>query len=228
MNTKFKPLILIIILHFVWGSNVCAQQYYDKYYTKVIFTDFLSDSRLDKRLEAEEIDLDLLNAAIFHRTNLERSIANLPLFEFYDNLYLSALLHSESMIKYDFFDHINRHERNWRMPSDRVLHFDSSYITLAENIVENNLLDYRGDVLTYRLEYDENGISIYVDADGLELKYSTYRDLASRLVVQWMKSKPHRENILNDTYELLGCSCAIDSKKQPILIRCTQNFGSFE
>ena len=228
MSSKFKPLFLIFILHLISGQCIYAQKLYDKYYTNVAFTEFLSDSSLDTRVEAEFIDLDFLSATIFHLTNVERVKVKLDSFDFYDNLYLSALLHSESMVRYNFFDHLNRQERKWREPSDRILYFDSSYIALSENIAENNMLDYKGDMLIYRLEFDENGNPKYLDKNGNAIEYSTYESLAKRLVEQWMNSRPHRENILNDAYKLLGCACAIDSDKKPILIRCTQNFGTME
>jgi len=228
MSIENKSLFLIFISLFLGVSTICAQHQYDKYYTNVDAKAFLSDSLLDNSVEGASINIDLLNAAIFHLTNVERSHANLALFDFYGPLYLSASIHSESMIRYDFFDHINREERLWRSPSDRILYFESSYISLAENIVENNLLDYKGDLFSYRIDVDQNGDSIYFDVDGNEILYSTYKSLTNRLVKQWMNSRPHRENILNEGYRLLACSCAIDVKKKPIIIRCTQNFGSLE
>jgi uncharacterized protein YkwD len=228
MSIENKSLFLIFIFLFLGVSTICAQHQYDKYYTNVEATAFLSDTLLDKCVEGAFINLDLLNAAIFHLTNVERFKADLISFDFYKPLYLSASIHSECMIKYDFFDHINKQERQWRTPSDRILYFESSYISLAENIVENNMLDYKGDLFSYRLGFDQNGNSIYFDVDGNEILYSTYRSLANRLVTQWINSKPHRENILNGGYRLLACSCAIDEKKNPIVIRCTQNFGSLE
>ena len=56
--------------------------------------------------------MHFLNAAVFHLANIERFNADLPLFGFYDNLYKSAALHSESMIEYDYFDHVNRIQKS--------------------------------------------------------------------------------------------------------------------
>jgi uncharacterized protein YkwD len=60
------------------------------------------------------------------------------------------------------------------------------------------------------------------------IENSTYMDLADRLVTQWMNSPPHRANILEKRFDLLACACEVDLDKTPILIRCTQNFGSFQ
>ena len=59
-------------------------------------------------------------------------------------IYTNLRLHSESMIEYDYFDH-KSHSKKWRTPKDRILYFDSSYQSLAENILENNLLEHEGE-----------------------------------------------------------------------------------
>ena len=111
-------------------------------------------------------DMHFLNAAVFHLTNIERSNADLPLFGFYDNLYKSAALHSESMIEYDYFDHENRFQKKWHTPKDRILYFDSSYRFLAENILENNLLEHEGEILKYRTVTNADGTVLYFDLNG--------------------------------------------------------------
>lgn len=228
MLIKFKPSFSIFILCLFRVFNLCAQEVYDKYYNSVITADFLSDENLKNRIDLLNFDLHFLNAAVFHLTNIERSHADLPLFGFYENLYKSAALHSESMIEYDYFDHVNRIQKKWQTPKDRILYFDESYRSLAENILENNLLEHEGDVLKYRTVKNSDGTLLYLDLNGQEIKYGTYLFIAKRLVLQWMNSPPHRANILDDNMSLLGCSCAIDETKVPVMIRCTQNFGTLK
>ena len=228
MLIKFKPSFSIFILCLFGVFNLCAQVAYDKYYKSVISADFLSDNNLKNRIDLSDFDLHFLNAAVFHLTNIERSHEDLPLFGFYDNLYKSAALHSESMIEYDYFDHVNRIQKKWQTPKDRILYFDESYRSLAENILENNLLEHEGDVLKYRTVKNLDGTLRYLDLNGQEIKYGTYLFIAKRLVLQWMNSPPHRANILDVNMSLLGCSCAINETKVPVMIRCTQNFGTIK
>ena len=228
MIIKFKPSLSIFILYLFGVSHICAQEQYDKYYTNDISTEFLSDMHLEKQVDITGIDLHFLNAAVFHLTNVERTNAHLPVLGFYDNLYKSALLHSEMMIQYDFFDHLNKEQRQWREPSDRIFFFDDSYNAIAENIVENNLLDYEGSVLSYRTEYTSDGTLIYLDQKGAIIPYASYFSIAKKLLLQWMNSAPHRANILEERFNMLGCACAVDTQKIPILIRCTQNFATIE
>ena len=228
MLIKFKPSFSIFILSLIGVFDLCAQEAYDKYYISDVSADFLLDDNLKNRINLLNIDMHFLNAAVFHLTNIERSNADLPLFGFYDNLYKSAVLHSESMIEYDYFDHVNRIQKKWRTPKDRILYFDSSYRYLAENILENNLLEYEGDIIKYRTEKNSDETLLYLDLNGNEIKYGSYLYIAKRLVLQWMNSPPHRANILDDNMHLLGCSCAIDETKVPVMIRCTQNFGTIK
>mgnify|MGYP001264315422 CR=1 FL=1 len=228
MLIKFKPSFSTFILYLFGVFNLCAQEAYDKYYKSVITTDFLSDDNLKNRIDLKNFNLHFLNAAVFHLTNIERSHADLPLFSFYENLYKSAALHSESMIEYDYFDHVNYINKKWRTPKNRILYFDDSYRSLAENILENNLLEHEGDVLKYRTLKNSDGTLLYLDLNGQQIKYGTYLFIAKRLVLQWMNSPPHRANILDENMRLLGCSCAIDEAKIPVMIRCTQNFGTIK
>lgn len=228
MSMKFKSLLSIFILSIIGVSCIFAQEHYDKYYTNVVSTEFLSGACLEKQVDISDLEMHLLNATIFHLTNTERAKANLPVLGFYDKLYKSALLHSEMMINHDFFDHINQKQKKWREPSDRIFYFDDSYQAIAENIVENNLLDYEGTALNYRTEYDVDGTVIYFNSEGEHIEYATYLGVAKRLVLQWMNSAPHRANILDENFNLVACACAVDVEKVPVLIRCTQNFGKIE
>lgn len=225
MIIKFRPSFLIFMCSVSRLFNLCAQEVEETYYTNVSSHVFLSDSNLDHQIDILDLDIDYLNATVFHLTNNERANAQLPLFDFYNNLYKSAVLHSESMIQYDYFNHENHIQKKWRTPSDRMFYFDESYFSLAENILENNLLDYKGTKLAYRTDINPDGTLIYLDRNGNEIKYASYLILAQRLVLQWMNSPGHRANILNKNFRLLGCACAINLDKVPVLIRCTQNFG---
>lgn len=228
MSIKFKllfPIFLQIILCF---QELRAQDDFHHFYTDKSSDTFLSIEALSSRIEGPEIQMHLLNAAIFHFTNMERKKEKLDVFVFNENLYKSSALHSERMIVDDFFSHENKRQRKWRTPKDRIFFYDDSYKTVGENILENFLLDYSGKTLRYRTEFDTNGSTIYLNPEGEVMENSTYMDLADRLVTQWMNSPPHRANILEKRFDLLACACEVNLDKTPILIRCTQNFGSFQ
>ena len=57
---------------------------------------------------------------------------------------------------------------------------------------------------------------------------STYWDLASDLLEQWMNSKPHKKNILNSNYNFLGCGSYdyLDRSYGDRYLKSTQNFSN--
>ena len=228
MSIKFKLLFPIFLQIIICFSELTAQDDFHTYYTTKSSDSFLSNKALQSQIDVSELQIHLLNAAIFHLTNLERQKEKLDVFVFNENLYKSSALHSEQMIVEDFFNHENKRQRKWRTPKDRIFFYDDSYRTVGENILENFLLDYTGNTLRYRTELDVNGAVVYINPEGEVIENSTYLVLAERLVTQWMNSPPHRANILDRRFDLLACACDVDYDKTPVLIRCTQNFGSFQ
>ena len=80
MLINFKPSFSIFILCLFVVFNLCAQEAYDKYYISDVSADFLSDDNLKNRIDPLNFDMHFFNAAVFHLTNIERSNADLPLF----------------------------------------------------------------------------------------------------------------------------------------------------
>ncbi len=225
MMIKLHTLFLFFITTILTVSSLYAQYDYQDYYNKEISKDIKSHFRSNEKVNELHFDSLLLDALIFSLTNEERLSHNMSELNFYNSLYSSANLHSFLIIKHDFFNHINKKNKKWKTPSDRVFYFDDSYFTLAENILENNILAHQGDVLKYRIDYLEDSSIVYKDLNGQCIENLSYIDLAKRLVSQWMNSPPHRANILNDSFTHFACACSINIDRQPILIRCTQNFG---
>ena len=116
MNTKLKTLFSTIIFLFS-GLNTCKAQEYTKYYIEDSSSSFMSKEELLDTVKAKTINLDLLNAAIFHLTNIERNELNLPILKFGSQLYESSQLHSNKMIQLDFFSHTNKFEKQWNTVS---------------------------------------------------------------------------------------------------------------
>jgi len=225
MNFNFKTLFSTITFLIIGSYVVQGQNAYGKYYTNRSTTDFLSDSRLIMTVNPDSFDIDLINAALFHLSNLERiKKGEKPLDHFLD-LEKSALLHSEEMSKHHFFSHSNTKNKKYKTPAVRIYLYNDNYRTVGENIVANNLIEYEGETLEYwRIQKD--GEAIYVDENDSALKYTSYLNLAKRLTKQWMNSAPHKKNILSDEFTLLGCGCSLEDGEPFTKIKCTQNFGA--
>lgn len=221
---NFHRIISIFIPTFFIFSISHAQMLDDKYYTNKSLIDISDLKEVNMSVKPDSFDLDLLNALLFHLTNEERKLFDKPSLSYYYNLRLAAQDHSRQMVIYSFFSHTNPKNRKMRQMTDRIFYYQDNYSVVGENIVENNLYEYEGSTIEYRKVY-RDGKEVLLDRNSTIIEYSTYLNLAKRLMKQWMTSPPHKKNILSNDYSLLGCACALDDSQKLIKILCTQNFG---
>ncbi|MDG2226942.1 MAG: CAP domain-containing protein [Flavobacteriales bacterium] len=174
----------------------------------------------------ESLNMELLQAAIFHATNLERPKKRQ--FKYGKNLEKGASFHSTEMEAKGFFSHINRKNKKYKTPFDRAEKFKAKYTVVGENILEEIALDYK-DNSVYDSEL-ENGVYVfYHHKNGEIVRELTYEELAVKMVDSWMKSPGHKANILSKAYTHLGVGVAI--KKNPYAtddlprVFATQLFG---
>lgn len=190
--------------------------------------DFYKIANANKRIDIRNIDFDLLNAAIFHATNEQRTKRNLPEFLFHNSLFSAANLHSSCMSRYNFFNHNNNRNRDIKTHSDRIKRYKGYFNYTGENIVYYTIYKVSED--TYTSKRDQYGkYRYYQRSGGKELKGRTYINFARKVVKMWMYSKGHRENILNKKYKYLGCAVILKRRsgktKTIPMAYATQNFG---
>lgn len=199
------------------------------YYDTYSIDSFRRIADLNLRLTGVSINEELLNAAIFWQTNIERQRYGLPLFQYHPKLGQMATSHSYQMRQHSFFDHENPYESQYRTLTDRLesVKNDSFH---GFNCWGENIADYptiaAGQKITItsflgkRHLYGEN---------GKEVLPCSYMEMAQYVVEGWMNSPGHRKNILNHEYLYLGCGCAAYSQNsngfQFVYIKLTQNFG---
>lgn len=163
----------------------------------------------------QNLNIDLMNAAIFYTTNQERRKYNLLICAFHSKLLDTSMLHSLQMKNYKFFSHENQYERKYRTLKDRIESVYSNdfkgFMCAGENISE----------MTYLSSAKPPSI-------GLSQPIS-YLDISKQVIEGWMNSEGHRLNILNPQFKFLGCGCVpyevdnIHSLQEGLKI--TQNFG---
>lgn len=184
---------------------------------------------LQQRIPKLFVKLNLLNAAIFWYTNIERQNHNLPQFQFHEKLQQMATLQSNQMREHKFFDHENQFDNRYRTLSDRLESVKdekfNGFMSYAENIADCPVIK-ANESFTYSFK---NGIVHLYSMDGKEIFPFTYSEMAKSVVNAWMNSPGHRANILNPGYKYLGCGCApYESKANGYSItyfKLTQNFG---
>lgn len=199
------------------------------YYTGYNSNTFFAISDLQRRVPKFFANAELLNAAIFWLTNLEREKNGLPQFKFRGKLMQMATLHSEQMRQHKFFDHENKYDSRFKTLSDRLEHVkDNSFqgfMSFAENIADCPVIK-ANESFTYSIK---NGVVHFYTMAGNEFFPYTYSEMAQSVVDSWMNSPGHRANIMNPDYRYLGCGCApYEDKKEGYSItyfKLTQNFG---
>ena len=199
------------------------------YYSDYDINTFFSIVNLQHKITKLFVDIDLLNAAVFWFTNIERKKFNLNRFKFHDKLMQTAVLHSEQMRVHNFFSHENPYDAKYKTLDNRI-----------ESVIDNNFRGFMcwGENIAYdpvikaneRFTIENrNGIPRFFSTSGKEIVPYSHSELAKIVVEGWMNSPGHRDNILNPDFEYLGCGCAKYEEQgngySVLYFKLTQNFG---
>lgn len=144
-------------------------------YSKWDYTNFRQNNIFYQPFSTFNPDYLLLDAALFYMTNEERSKVGVPELRYHKLLEVAAYNHSMKMATTNFFSHENSVDHSRFNPSDRGKLAGVSNPSFAENIAYN---------------YPENG--------------SSYLQVATKLMVQWMNSPGHKDNILSIKARQMG------------------------
>lgn len=170
----------------------------------------------------------MLEACIFHVTNLERQKRKMPIFVHHSGLRESAEFHANYLSESQTFSHYNRKEARFRQSSQRIHHFSPDrYSATGENIAQTFLLNYDSGKDYVCKKVDGEPRFSYWNTN-IEIKPHTYWSYAADVVDGWMKSKGHRTNILYSGFDELGVGIQIlpnrDWDDIPT-VNTVQNFG---
>jgi uncharacterized protein YkwD len=196
-------------------------------YSKLTINNFRENKLFQETIDFNNIDFARLNAAIFYVTNEVRDKKRLPVLEYSPYLEKSATIHSEDMVKYNFFNHINPKNKKHRDPNDRGTVAGITNPLIAENIIEGYGLVY----IAGKSVYKRGPGKFSYTPEGPLIESHTYLSFADEVVDKWMHSKGHRANILSKNNLQLGCGTAffINGKfnEMPTFM-ATQNFQQYK
>lgn len=159
--------------------------------------------------KSEGYDISSIERLVHTFINAEREKQGLPRLLWNQSLNVIAQRHSIDMAKRNYFSHISPDGADF---SDRykAAHFSCSIqkglnvFSGAENISRDNLYDS----ISYR-----NGVPTF--------KWKSPEDIARSVVARWMKSPPHRKNILFPHWGSQGIGVSISHDGKVFL---TENF----
>lgn len=137
-----------------------------------------------RKIDFNDVDYGLLNAAVFYLSNYARARSGLKTLSYSAALEKAAFGHSRDMIRLDFFSHTSPVEGKTKM-SDRMRQEGVQLRAASENIAMN---------------YASLG--------------DTYLELAQRFVKQWLDSPPHRKNLFSSSFTYMGCGAYLDYRSK--------------
>lgn len=144
-------------------------------YEKWDHLNFRQNQSFNQPFSVSNPDYLLLDAAMFFLTNEERSKVGVPPMRYHKFLEVAAYNHSLKMATTGFFSHYNSIDVYRKSTGDRGKLAGITNPHIAENIAYN---------------FPKNG--------------STYMQVATLLIKQWMNSPGHKENILSKKGRQMG------------------------
>ncbi|MBP7390187.1 MAG: CAP domain-containing protein [Chitinophagales bacterium] len=180
-------------------SYNAASYYKETVYAEHDYKSFYNLNEPQAKLNPDNYDLHLLNAAFFFVINKLRAKHNKPAFVYSASLRDAALIHSHEMVERKFFSHVNNRNRKFDKPQNRIRICGLQPTALAENIDYNFI--------------EEN---------------ETYISYAEKLVKDLYESPPHRKNMMTN-YKYLGAAVVLEKSdnKGYRYGKATQDFATY-
>jgi len=189
---------------------------------EVFFKQDIVRQRFVEKPDGTHIDHDLLDAAIFHATNIARAEQKLGPLQYGKPLTAIARQHSQEMIDLQYFDHESP-VPEFHTPTERFNRAGLKPRGYAENIAMLPVLDAPA-----KFNIDTvDGVTKRTDPDtGEEILPYTYEAFAKKSVAIWMNSPHHRANILEPNMKFMAVGTAGGSFEKQDSILITQNFST--
>ena len=206
-------------------TTVKAQSWTADMYDKYTVATFQKFEPASKPIDFKNIDIPLLNAAIFYETNRQRQVKGLKLLKHADKLEMAAQIHSQDMVKRNFFSHTSKVSERETL-SDRMTEVGMKYNKIAENIAVQFGIQYQSGKPIFVPK--QNGGYFSYKFKGEPIPAHTYLSLARAVIKAWLASPGHRANIYNVAFEFVGVGSAYFQNKdfyKMNTFKITQNFA---
>lgn len=192
-------------------------------FTEYDWQEFRKLQQAQAELDFEQIDTNLLAAAVFHETNRRRQQHELATLQHHAGARSAAAIQTGIMLQRGSISHQNPDRPSVKTLQDRLAHVGLKPRFAAENVATAFGLRYESGA-PFRTK-QRNGEKIIVDTTGEPIPPHSYVSFAEQLLDQWMQSPGHRKNILHPAPKFLGTSCRMkhDETGMPVFY-CTQVF----
>ena len=217
---RLKSILFYLI--FVCPFNLLAVD--SNLYNELNDTNYRQNLGFQKNIDFKNINFDLLNAAVFFRTNEIRVKHGKNPLNFHPALLNAAQMHASDMVAHNFISHTNHFSKDRKEPTDRYVLCNIENPLPAENIANSFAIRYKANTPVYVI--DSSLFLFSYEPEGNTIEHHSYLSFADALVELWMISDGHRSNILRDTAVELGCACVfyVDKVGSMPKFMCVQNF----
>lgn len=164
--------------------------------------------KLTASIDFENIDLALLDAAVFHETNRQRVENDLPPLDFEPILREAAAIQVRGMVRMQEVSH-EHPDADKKTMGDRFELLGIETNILAENVAMVFGIQYESGTDFYKRR-ESGGMVFSEQPGGTPIPPHTYASFSEHLVADWMASPGHRQNILTKDLRTLGVSSMYD------------------
>ncbi len=171
------------------------------------------------------VDYHLLNACIVYHTNAYRVKMKKQPLKFSKALRNAAAFHALQMNERNFYNHMNNGVKQMKTPQLRIKYFNYEGEYVGENITKTFAINYKEGQ-----PYDKRENTFYYTIGKQDtVPCLSYDELAAHIVDSWIKSPPHKKNMLDVNYTHIGCAAIIEAKsltgRNMPNVFAVQNFG---
>lgn len=166
---------------------------------------FLRLPEAEGEIDFGNVDLDLLDAAVFHETNRRRMEYQLKPLQYLPRLRIAARTQAEHMKQEGRVSH-DHADPELRTPADRVRRAGLRPAFVAENVASVFGQRYESGTPYHKRREGDRWI-ISTKPGGPPIPPHTYASFAAMLLDGWMESPGHKENIVHPRARSLGVAC---------------------
>jgi len=164
---------------------------------------FARTEAANRELPWENLDDELLCAAILHETNRFRAESKLPLLRHMSRVDAAAIMHADDMAEGHWFSHVNERDPKKREVIDRVKLLGLNPRFVGENIIMEYGMRYQPKRRAYDIRRNGEPWLSY-EPGGESIPPHTYLSFAKQVAQRWMDSPAHRENMLSKHAKFLS------------------------
>lgn len=186
--------------------GVYAQNSFEGDFYQLSTEEFLQLEKLNRPIEFSKVDYPLLHAAIFHMTNLERIKSGLSPLSHSLEVQSAAAGHAGDMVTHRFYSHSSP-VKSKKTVGDRIALEGIQPKYYGENISKTFAIRYEAGKKIVKPKIP--GQFFYSPSIKTDpIPPHSYHSFAEYIVLHWMNSPGHRQNILNPNFTHLGCGAA--------------------